>query len=287
MGVHPTDSVALLLGHPVAHSLSPQVMGALAEISGLGLRYELKDIAPNDLVTALEEIRHLPGLVGLNFTLPHKEKAFSLADSVDTSASAVGAANVWAKSSSGFRAHNTDGAGLVWALKAEGVSLEGVDVLLVGAGGASRGISQALLDAKVRKIWIWNRTRSRSEAITRIDPQRIFALNDPKALTIRNAPPLLCVHTTSLGLSDRDTSLLYALLSPLRPFLKGALAADIVYRPETENTVFLEAARSWGARPYSAGRAMLICQAVLAFNLWMGSSLAPPKVLPEILRKVF
>src|SRR5262245_43384269 len=131
-----TRSIALL-GHPVAHSISPRFQQAGLDAMGFDARYEAWDVAPADLGIACERLRSAD-LLGANVTVPHKEAALRLVDRLDPLAERVGAVNTIVNREGVLHATNTDVAGVLRAL--DGVELRGASVVLLGAGGAARAV---------------------------------------------------------------------------------------------------------------------------------------------------
>jgi hypothetical protein len=148
--------LAGVMGFPVRHSRSPALHNFWLARHGIDGAYVPLPVAPADFATALQGLR-AAGFAGVNVTLPHKEAAFALCESVDESARRAGAVNTIVFSDSGVQGSNTDGYGFLANLAAHGVGANG-PALLLGAGGAARAIAAALLDAGA-KVSVCNRTR--------------------------------------------------------------------------------------------------------------------------------
>jgi shikimate 5-dehydrogenase len=155
-----------VFGHPIAHSLSPDIHRAFARQTGRGLTYDAIDVAPEAFAGAVRAF-FADGGAGANVTLPHKRAAFALADEHSKAATRVGTANVLTALADGrLAAHNTDGAGMVRDLtERHQVDLRGHHALLLGAGGAAHGVAWALLDAGVSTLTIVNRTAEAADAL--------------------------------------------------------------------------------------------------------------------------
>ncbi|MDO8562542.1 MAG: shikimate dehydrogenase, partial [Candidatus Limnocylindria bacterium] len=128
-------SVAYLLGHPVAHSLSPAMHNAAFRALGMAHRYEALDVAPEALAAAVGRLR-APDVLGANVTVPHKERIMALLDTVAGEAREIGAVNTVLRADGRLTGHNTDRAGFAAALAERGIALEGKRALVLGAGGA-------------------------------------------------------------------------------------------------------------------------------------------------------
>lgn len=247
-----------VLGHPVAHSLSPAMHRRALEGLGLPGTYEAWDTPLEALRDRLEEVRR--DYRGVNLTLPLKEAALSLLDWVAPEAQAIGAVNTVLSAEGKLLGFNTDAPGFLEALKAGGIPLAG-PALVLGAGGAGRAVAWALKGAGV-EVWVWNRT-----------PERALALAGElglKAVPLERAKEArLLVNATSVGLKDPDAT-------PLPPelFPEEGAAVDLVYRPLW--TRFLREAQARGLR-VQTGLPMLAWQGALAFRIWTG-------LLPDPLR---
>ena len=244
-----------VIGHPVAHSRSPAIHQRFAQATGQDLEYRRIEAAPPGFVAAVERFRQSGGK-GLNVTLPHKEAAFRYCRETSKRAAAAQAVNTLVLGDAVF-GDNTDGAGLVRDIEVnEGWRLRGRSVLLLGAGGAARGVAGALLAAGAARLVIANRT---------VEKARALAARFPSALgcgygDLARERFELIVNATSAGLQDAALPLPAGLLS------SGVLAYEMVYdRP----TRFLAAARTGGARVRD-GLGMLVEQAAESFLVWRG-----------------
>jgi len=155
----------MVMGAPIAHSLSPMIHRRFAAQTGCDLVYEtcLLDEAHFE-----QQVRNFfaAGGAGLNITSPGKERAFAMSDIKTPSCLTAGAANtLWINSAGQLCADNTDGVGLVRDLNHKGITLAGARILVLGAGGAARGILPALLDENPLEIILANRTASRAQAL--------------------------------------------------------------------------------------------------------------------------
>jgi shikimate dehydrogenase len=158
----------LVVGNPIAHSRSPEIQAAFARETGEPVRYErmLVPVEPPEAFDRAVRDFAAAGGLGLNVTLPFKERAFALAASHGAAARLAGAVNTLSIRDDGIHGDNTDGAGQVSDLRHRlGIDLRGRTVLLLGAGGAARGVVTSLLEAGIASLAVANRTLARAEAL--------------------------------------------------------------------------------------------------------------------------
>ena len=260
---HNRIPLAGVIGHPIAHSKSPQLHGHWLKKYGLAGHYVPMDVAPDDFETVL---RTLPkaGFVGTNVTVPHKEAALRIADHVSDRAAVIGAANTLVFQEDGsIHADNTDGYGFLENLRSGAPDWTPSDgpAVVFGAGGAARAVLQSLLDAGVSQIMLTNRTRERADQLQEEFGDRISVVDWLQAgNVIENAE--LVVNTTSLGMLGQPE-----LRVPLDGLQPGAVVTDLVYAPL--KTHLLQAAEEAGCTTVD-GLGMLLHQAVPGFESWFG-----------------
>ena len=267
-----TDVIALL-GHPVAHSISPAMQQAALDALAVDARYEAWDVPPAELPHAVERLR-AGGVLGANVTVPHKVELLRHADRVDALAERVGAVNTIVRRDGRLHGTNTDVAGVLRALADAGVEVAGLEVVLVGAGGAARAVVAAMRAAGAALVTVANRTPGRAEPLIGVGGEdlavRICPLDHAsEALRAALRRARLVIHSTPIGMRhgpDEQASPL-----PAELFEAGQAAFDLVYTPE--RTPFLRAAEAAGARPIG-GLGMLVHQGAESFRLWTG--LEPP-----------
>ncbi|HET8629471.1 MAG TPA: shikimate dehydrogenase [Thermomicrobiales bacterium] len=261
-------SVVPLLGHPVAHSLSPAFQDAAFAAAGIPARYVLWDVAPGELAAAVARLRE-PGVLGANVTVPHKEAVVPLLDALTPRAARVGAVNTIVKRGAALEGDNTDLDGFLAPLRERGLPLAATRAVLLGAGGAARAVAAALLDAGAPALAVANRTPARAVALARdLGDARVCALGlDDPALGEACAGAGLLVNATSAGWGDDAPPAALAALDRLPP---GALVYDLTYRA----TPFLRAAAARGLATLD-GLPMLVEQGALAWRRWTGRE--PPR----------
>jgi len=261
-----------VFGHPVGHSRSPGLHARFAELTGQLIAYEAIDVPLGDFAAALERFLATGGK-GLNITVPHKLAAFDAADVLTPRAQHAGAVNTLALQAHGLLGDNTDGAGLLRDLQHNlEIRLAGQRILLVGAGGAARGVLGPLLDASPAALLIANRSPGRaSELAAR------FASDGPvSGVALEGAQDAfdLVINATSASLSG-DVPALDASIIGAHTF-----CYDLAYG--TGPTAFLRWASAHGAEGVADGLGMLVEQAAESFELWRGVRPPTAQVLAEL-----
>jgi shikimate dehydrogenase len=250
-----TDRYAVF-GHPIAHSRSPLIHAAFARQTGQDMRYEAI-LAPLDGFAASVAAFVAAGGRGANVTVPFKEDAFRLAQRLAPRAERAGAVNTLTFAANEILGDNTDGAGLVADLTRNlGREPAGQRILLLGAGGAARGVIEPLLDRQPAALVIANRTVARAQELARLFGRGVAACGFDAV----DGPYDLVINATAASLAGE--------LPPLSPavFAADALAYDMMYGRDTP---FLAFARTHGAAT-ADGLGMLVEQAAEAFQLWRG-----------------
>jgi shikimate dehydrogenase len=267
-----------VLGWPVAHSRSPAMHNAAFEELGLDWRYELLPVEPDRFGSF---VRELPGrgFVGANVTIPHKLRAFALADVVSDVARATGAANTLRFSEHGgeprIEADNTDVAGFLAALRERAPGAPGgMDALVLGAGGAGRGVVYALLAAGAARVAVWNRDPKRARGLVQ-DLDRFRGGARLEAVSGADMPQAeLLVNATSVGMATEipdhppDPAAGVKEL-PVSADVWGdrQIVVDLVYRQD--GTPLARLARSQGVVCVD-GFDVLVHQGAASFRLWTG-----------------
>ncbi len=252
-----------IFGGSVAHSRSPQIHAAFAKQTGIELDYVRIDATPETFAQTLQEFVADGGLGG-NVTIPLKETAFALCATTSGRAQYAGAVNTLAWRDGAWFGDNTDGIGLVRDLtERHGLDLRDRRVLLLGAGGAARGVAPALLDAGVAEMFVVNRTPERADALCDL-------LGEPARAHSRYWEQLgelgefdLIVNTTAIGRSDT-----HAMQLPFSLATNRTAAVDINYGDVA--IAFLSWARAADVRDAIDGVGMLVEQAAESFQLWHG-----------------
>jgi shikimate dehydrogenase len=263
-----------VIGQPVAHSLSPDIHRLFAEQTDQELRYD-KLSAPVDGFAGAAEAFFASGGKGLNVTVPFKTIAAQWVDELDGVASAAGAVNTIVARSGSRRGFNTDGVGLTRDLCDNlGWEIAGKSLLVLGAGGAVRGIVRSLLALQPRSLTVANRTvetaQSLIDELQNLDSGVEIEL---RALDATDADYDVVVNGTSAGLSGEGAVV-------VERSVHGALCYDLVYSAQTDTqTPFCAWASGVGAAGVSDGLGMLVEQAAESFHLWRG---VRPETAPVI-----
>jgi shikimate dehydrogenase len=252
-----------VVGNPVAHSKSPLIQDAFARATGQRMRYE-RLLAPLDgFAEAVRTFVEANGL-GLNVTTPFKLQAFALARERSTRAQSARACNTLAWRGDHWFGDNTDGAGVVRDLTRNlGETIAGRKLLVLGAGGAARGIAGALLAERPLGLTIANRTHAKAVELA-AQFERDGPIGAAPLAALSGQQFDIVINATSLGLGTSVPAGLW----PHRLFAAQALAYDLIYADQA--TPFLRWARDEGAARTADGLGMLIEQAAESFYLWRG-----------------
>ncbi len=259
---------ACVLGSPVGHSLSPRLHNYWLKVYDIPGSYVAMETPAVDLREVLNDLVRL-GFAGCNLTLPLKEAAVALMDTLDESAQRAGAVNTVVIKNGKMTGYNSDGFGFIESLKAQAPAWEKRHAVLVGAGGAARGIAAALKNAGVGKFSFICRTQEKAGKI--IETLQLDG-------GIVSEPPegaSLLINCTPLGMTGQPA--LDIDISTLPP---DAVVSDIVYRPL--ETPLLMAAKRRGLAT-AAGLPMLLHQGRIGFKHWFGTD---PAVTPALEKEI-
>ena len=260
-----TDKYAVI-GNPIAHSKSPLIHKMFAEQTGQNISYEAT-LAPLDGFAATVKRLRKNGYKGCNITVPFKLEAADLASYLTPEVLEANSANTLTFKDEAIIANNTDGTGLVRDIELNlGVPLQDKRVLLMGAGGAARGVLVPLVFAKIQRLVIANRTPGNAQEML-LHGHRFYENQPGMEIAARIYSELydeqfdVVVNATSTGLTDEILPLSGTIFAP------GALAYDMMYGRETP---FMKFAREQGAAIVSDGLGMLVEQAAESFYIWRG-----------------
>ncbi len=249
-----------VMGYPVSHSRSPVIHRLFAEQTGQDMQYELLQVSPDKLETAVRQFQRTGGK-GLNVTVPHKSEVTKLVDQLSERASTAGAVNTLTFREGEILGDNTDGFGLLRDLAVNlGISLEGANILVLGAGGATRGIIGPLLEMQPASLRIANRTLGKAQALA-----DHFSRSGPVTACRFNVVPVtdsydLIINATSAGLYGDDPPYPSAAVS------EQTICYDLSYG--LKPTPFTIWAREHGAAHAVLGWGMLVEQAAESFRIW-------------------
>ena len=271
-----TADLYCVMGNPVEHSKSPWIHARFAELTGQHLQYGKRLIALDGFAQAVAQFRAEGGR-GCNITVPFKFQAAPLATQTSPRAELAQACNVLRFDGDRVFADNTDGIGLANDIRYNaGVHLDGLDLLLVGAGGAAAGVLGPLIEARPRRIVVANRTLSRATAL--VERHAPLAGRHGVALATSGLGQVegsyaVVINATASSMSGAEVPVPASVLKP------GALAYDFMYGPAAEG--FMQWARDHGAVARD-GLGMLVEQAAEAFLLWRGVRPPSAEVLADL-----
>ncbi len=251
-----------VMGYPISHSRSPVIHRLFALQTNQQMQYELLQVTPDKLETAIRQFQRTGGK-GLNITVPHKGEVCRLVDRMSERAGAAGAVNTLSITDSEIYGDNTDGIGLLRDLMVNhGFNVEGSNILILGAGGATRGIVGPLLEMKPAALCIANRTVGKAQTLA----DHFGDMGSVSAYPF-NAVPVdepydLVINATSASLHGDSPPYPAAAVS------RASFCYDLSYG--LKPTPFSAWAREQGAGNSVMGWGMLVEQAAESFNLWRG-----------------
>jgi len=270
----PFPSRYAVIGNPVSHSRSPRIHSLFGAQTGRALSYERLPATADTFVRTVEGFFDAGGS-GLNVTVPFKQDAWTLARAhLSPRARRAGAVNTLWRRDGALHGCNTDGVGLVADLRRLQAPLQGARILLVGAGGAARGVLQPLLETGCASLRIVNRTAGRARELAAAWP-------DAHGLSAGSLDEArgdggwdLVINATASSLGDAPPALPSGLYAP------DALAYDMMYGAQP--TPFMRQAASDGAARAEDGLGMLVAQAAESFFIWHGARPDAAPVLAEL-----
>lgn len=276
MNITSQTGIVGLLGHPVSHSKSPEIMNAALQQLELPYVYVACDVEPTELAQVVARLRACKWR-GWNVTIPHKVNIIPYLDRLDASAAEIGAVNTVVNQAGELVGYNTDGAGYVRSLTEENnLLLSEQRVVIIGAGGAARAVGYALATAGVKQITVINRTLAKAEELA----HHLSQWTQTSATAILNAQrevevATLVINTTSVGMSPHID------VTPINPMWLQPhhIVSDLVYHPR--HTALLQGAQTRGAVTHT-GLGMLLHQAAIAFELWFHQP-APIQLMRRVL----
>ena len=263
------SSVLGIIGFPIGHSISPKFQQAALDYCGIHATYEAWEVAPPEVPAFIQSLRR-PDVLGINVTVPHKQAVIPCLDEVDQWATEAGAVNTIVNRDGRLTGHNTDGYGFLRALReVGGFEPKGRRVLVLGAGGAARGVVLALIREGISQLIVANRTVPRAEALVQLAAQRGVA---GQAIPLGwNELALAAVHSdlivncTTIGMAHSpDAGGTPLLMNQIPP---AALVYDLVYNP-LQTPLLREAARAGAG--VLGGIQMLVYQGAASFEMWTG-----------------
>ncbi len=263
-----------VMGYPVSHSRSPVIHRLFALQTGQSMQYELLQVSPDHLEDAIRQFERTGGK-GLNITVPHKQAVIPLCSSLSDRAKTASAANTLTFDSGEIRGDNTDGIGLLRDLAVNlGLELQQRSILILGAGGATRGIVGPLLEMQPKHLLIANRSIERAEEIVErfAEDGPVFACSFGDGQL--DEPFDLVINATSAGFKGERPPY------PVKAVSRKTVCYDLSYG--LKPTPFSVWAREQGAANSIMGWGMLVEQAAESFNIWRGVRPDTAPVLKQI-----
>ena len=270
-----------VFGYPISHSLSPAMHNAAFKYLNLDYIYIAFEVKPSDLKAVVKSIPAL-NISGINLTIPHKEAVVPYMDKLTREAELIGAVNTIEVQNSGLIGHNTDALGFIRSLREFGVSIKGKSVLLLGAGGASKGVGFALVLNKAKEICIANRTLEKAKVLAsnlrkkaNFSKVSVIPLEHKHLKSVLKNTDIL-INATSSGMKSKDP-----LLVPSDSIIKKIIVYDLIYNPP--ETKLIRLAKKKGCLTIN-GESMLVHQGAIAFEIWTKRK-APVEIMKKALRK--
>lgn len=252
-----------VIGDPIQHSMSPVMHNDLFQYYGLDAEMKKIHIKKEQLENGISKLREM-NISGFNVTVPHKQAIIPFLDELDPLSKAIGAVNTVVCEDGKWIGYNTDGEGYLKGLLKQLPDVKQTKTLIIGSGGAARGIYFTLAHYGVQQIDICNRTLSKAEALKEACPYSVKTNIMETALAVKTLGEYgLIIQTTSIGMSPNIDA------SPIQMsnLMEGAFVSDIIYNPL--ETKILKDAKAKGARTQN-GLDMFVYQGALAFEKWQG-----------------
>ena len=255
-----------VIGNPVRHTKSPAIHNYISEKLSKNMVYVPFEVT-KDVVTAVKGAYEL-GIAGMNVTVPYKSDVIEALCDIDDMAKRIGAVNTLVYTDKGYKGYNTDMLGLERAVVSEGINMEGMSAVLLGAGGAARAVAFMCARNSVKDLYILNRTVSKAQDIisdvkkyaeeTGIQINlKAMAIDEYTSITEKD---LLVFQCTKIGLAEEDG----AVIEDINFYKKIKYGVDLIYR---DNTKFQMLVKEAGGESYT-GLKMLLYQGVIAYELW-------------------
>jgi len=288
MEINSKTKICGLIGHPVGHSVSPAIHNNLAAIYGQNLVYVPLQVEPGKLRQAIEGADAFDFL-GMNVTVPYKSEAIPYLREIDPLAERIGAVNTLVRTKGGYKGYNTDMPGLYRAMCADGVRIEGEEVILLGAGGAARAIAFLLLEKGAEHVHILNRSRERAQRLAgeanAFARERFGGKRFAEAYGLEEYGRLdpnrkyIAIQATRVGMYPEAE---HAVIEDEAFYKLVKTGYDVIFNPP--NTRFMQLVRQAGGEAFH-GLKMLLYQGIIAYELWNNISVSE-EAAQEIYRKM-
>ena len=265
-----------ILGYPVEHSFSPQMHTFISEQMGLNYIYTALEVEPQNLEDAIKGVRAM-NIAGLNITAPHKNAVMKYLDVISDEAQKFNSVNTVVNRDGKLYGYNTDAHGFYHSLLHNGITVKDKDILILGAGGASRPVAMLLAMEGAKSVTVVNRTKEKAVALAEYVKDVIgFAIQTEKTLNHYD----VVINTTSAGMAPQLDK---CPIEDMSFIDENTAAADMIYNPE--KTLFLQRAEQNGAKIMN-GLGMLIYQGLIAYEHFTGVKL-PDDMYDKVAKEVF
>lgn len=288
MEINGQTAVYGIIGNPIKHTSSPAIHNHISQAMGIDSVYV--PFVANDDLEAITAGLYALGVRGINVTVPYKSDIMKYLRGNEDMAGRIGAVNTLKYTEGGYYGYNTDILGLKRELEEENISLQGRDIVILGAGGAARAVAFLCASGKPGSITIINRSGDKarrirddiaayanSEGMSGLS-SNINVLTSDEVCSV-NGNDLIVFQCTSVGLSPGDNE---CVMNDEAFYSKVAVGVDLIYKPSV--TGFMKYVEKAGGRAYN-GLKMLIYQAVSAYEIW-NDVLVPEAVIREVERKL-
>lgn len=267
-----------IIGWPVDHSFSPKMHNFISERMGNNYVYTALPVEPQNVKEAIEGVRAL-NIAGLNVTAPHKFEVMKHIDEIAPQAQRYGSVNTVVNRNGHLTGYNTDADGFYLSLQRSGITAKDKDILIIGAGGATKPLSVLLSEKNAKSITILNRTREKAQALA----DYVRGVNGFEISTeMKLSKYDIVINTTSAGMAPQLDK--YPMDMDKLGFIgEGVCVVDMIYNPA--ETLFLKFARERGAKTLN-GLGMLIGQGIVAYELFTDTKL-PDDMFDIIAAEVF
>lgn len=291
MGINGYTRTCGLIGDPVEHTMSPAIHNTLAQKTGENLVYVPFHVWGEHLGEAVQGAYAL-NLLGLNVTVPHKQAVIPFLSEIDPLAAQIGAVNTLVRTENGYKGYNTDMPGLYRAMLSDGVSIEGEEVIILGAGGVARAVAMLLLQKKAAGVILLNRTVERAAKVA--EEVNAIAVKDggfggkafAKALPLQDYTQIpadkkyLVIQATSVGMFPNEEDVV---IEEDAFYEKIHTGYDLIFNPP--RTRFMQLVEAHGGKAF-CGAKMLLYQGIIAYELWTGKQIAD-ELAEQIYRTCF
>lgn len=254
-----------LIGNPVEHTLSPVIHNTLNDIMKQNRVYVPFHVEPEGLERAVQGAFDL-NVLGMNVTVPYKNRVMDFVVELDSAAKAIGAVNTLVRTAQGYKGYNTDMPGLLRAVRSEGIELKNQTVVILGAGGASKAVAYMCMQEQARAVYILNRTVEKACEIAD-SMNQYFGSSVMKAMAMDEYKKLpeeswIVFQCTSLGLSPNTETVV---IENPDFYQNVRVGVDLIYNPA--ETRFMKLVKEAGGQAYN-GLKMLLYQGIIAYELW-------------------